>query len=487
MSKSKLLSLAVAAALVAPSAFATTLTSTTSVLPRNAFVDGTINAQNGTALTVLADANSVYLGRTTGYNIKLTLDKGLFNGNPTATPVDAAGGSGGALPSSVSLAGGGDNSTVATFAVTPDTVDGVRQGDGLSFAINAITVDNLAALGTAGTLGLTVQVFDPVGGNQLGPTLNTTLVQTVEGWVISYVAPADATFGASQRIDVGSNSAKKLFSHNGVVNSTSSPAIASDRLFSAGKITVATNPALTNVMTLDPAVATVSLTVTGANFAPFLAANTGSVFLSTNAVTNCSAVGTALAVAAGNLSASSTTSTATNTNNASVCFNSDNATAIAAQSLGASAIVKQAGLLDSAAVTEGTQFLDMAFNGIVKTVSSFNPSSNASVDSLLRVINTSSTSGLFTIDGTCPDGTALTKATFTLAGGNNAVQYNSAELQTGTVGVGKPALSAALGTCPTTGRLRLTVTGEVGTAEVQNFLRANTSVGQITSGHNNEN
>ena len=100
------------------------------------------------------------------------------------------------------------------------------------------------------------------------------------------------------------------------------------------------------------------------------------------------------------------------------------------------------------------------------------------------MINTSSVGGLFTVEASCQDGTQLTPATFTLAAGN-AVQYASAELESGSAAASKPALSNGLGSC-SAGRLRLVVTGEVCTAEVQNFLRANTSVGVITSGHNNQ-
>lgn len=491
MSNKKLIAFAIAAALSSPLAMATTVTigagpaSAPEVLPTNAFTTDAIVAKNTSkVVTIKADADDVYLGRTTGYNIRIELLKGKFSQAMPATLVDAVGppALNGLIgnTASATLAGGGTiGATSATYSITP-VGSGVTAGDGIQFDVDQIQINNLINL--TGNVDIRIKVSDPVGGNQLGSTVDATLISTKQGWVISYAAPVDATFGSKQRIDVGSGSNKKLFSPDGTVHSMSA---GTSTLYSAGTITAALAAGLTDAMGLDATVATVDLTVSGDNFAPFKTGN--KVFLSS--ATNCSAiVGTALAVATNNLSATNTAAaqTVANVGTASVCFQADTTTAIAAQSLAGSAFVKQTNFLDSPATSESTEFLNMAFNGIVKTVSSFNPSSNASVDSLLRVINTSSTSGLFTIDGTCPDGTALTKATFTLAGGNNAVQYNSAELQTGTVGVGKPALSAALGTCPTTGRLRLTVTGEVGTAEVQNFLRANTSAGFITSGHNNQ-
>lgn len=482
MSNKKLIAFAIAAALSSPLAMAATVTvgvgpATPEVLPTNAFTTNAIVAQNFTkGVTIKADANDVYLGRTTGYNIRIELLKGKFSaaiGTPTIV---------GQAGATVGLAGGGTvGATSATFAVTPD-VAGVKEGDGIAFAATDFKIDNLINL--TGNVDIRIKISDPVGGNQLGSTVDATLISTKQGWVISYAAPADAVFGSKQRIDVGSASNKKLFSKDGAVNSVA-PGTTS-ALYSAGTITAALATGLTNAMGLDAAVATVDLTVSGDNFAPFKTGN--KVFLSS--ATDCSAiVGTALAVATNNLSATNTAAaqTVANVGTASVCFQADTTTAIAAQSLAGSAFVKQTNFLDSPATAESTEFLNMAFNGIVKTVSSFNPSSNTLVDSLLRVINTSSTSGLFTIDGSCPDGTALTKATFTLAGGNTAAQYSSAELQSGTVGAGKPALSVGLGTCTATGRLRLTVTGEVGTAEVQNFLRSNTSSGTVTTGHNNEN
>lgn len=168
-----------------------------------------------------------------------------------------------------------------------------------------------------------------------------------------------------------------------------------------------------------------------------------------------------------------------------LCAQANGTSALVAQTIGLTAQIDLAGALtiDPPAVSKAN-FAEWVYNGTVKVVQSFNPAANPAVDSLLRVINPSTIDGLVTIEGTCQDGSALTPASFTLQS-KKAVQYSSAELESGNAGAGKPALSNGLGSCPA-GRSRLVITGEFAPMEVQNFLRASTSIGVITSGHNNQ-
>src|SRR5690606_14913741 len=101
------------------------------------------------------------------------------------------------------IAGGGTGQRTVTYAVTP-LAGGVVEGTGLRVPANTLRVDNVASLGSGGQIDVTVQVFDPVGGNQLGPDVTVPLIRTIEGWQLL------STLGdANQRIDVGLPSAKR--------------------------------------------------------------------------------------------------------------------------------------------------------------------------------------------------------------------------------------------------------------------------------------
>lgn len=474
MSKYKIIAVAIAAALAAPAAFATTVTvgagpATPEILPSNAFVDATIVASNfSKVMTVAADATSVYLGRTTGYNIRITLSQGVFAGNPVAT---AAGFTGG-----VSLAGGGDNLNTATFAVVPDAgaagpparAAGVKTGDGIQFVAGAIDIDGVAALGTGGSISVAVQVFDPVGGNQLGATINATLINTIQGWVVTYTGG-----DAEQRIDVGATSAKRFF---GTTTVGSGAAITP---FNAGRIAVALAPALTNPMGLATGTATAPVTIAGADLTAFK--GTGAVYLAT-ADTCPTTASIPATVAVNSLSAAiSNTTTVAAVNTAGfICFNGNDTVAIPAQSISSSVAVAQLNTISAPSVTS-TNLTAMSFNGSVANVKHFNPGSNVDQVSYLRVSNESSTAGLVSVAGICDSGVAApTTATFTLGAGQSRL-LTSQTLEAGT------GLTTAMGACATPGKLRLTVTGEFAPMAVQNFLRNNSSAGQINTNVNNEN
>ena len=466
MSKYKLIAVAVAAALAAPAAFATTVTVGTpgstgpAVLASNAFIDATVVASNiNTPIEIKADANSVYLGRTTGYNIRLTLSQGVFSANPSVSLLGAT--------DSASIAGGGNNGNTVTFAVTPDVALGVREGDGITIPASALSVDAVAALGAGGTVSIKVQVFDPVGGNQLGTDINATVIQTVEGWKVDYFAGAD-----SQRIDVGAASGKKWFGGT-AVNSGSAVTT-----FNAGRVVLDT--AYTNG--LDSFVpltnnATFALVISGADFSAFRAP--GAVYLATAAT--CPTAGSIpAAVSADGLSASipATTTLLPFIAVPYICFDGTGTTVIAAQDISASVVVSQANAIPSPSFGSGDTLLSLKYNGPVVDVNHFNPASNANQESYLRISNPSATPGLVTVDGVCDDGTAGTPASFTLGAGQSRL-LTSKTLELGT------GLNSGLGSC-TAGKWRLVVTGEFAEMKVQNFLRNVTTAGMINTNVNNE-
>lgn len=471
MSNYKLIAVAIAAALAAPAAFATTVTvgggAVPDILPTNAFVDNTIVASNSTkAMAIVADATDVYLGRTTGYNIRLTLSVGKFSATPTATNVGSVG-------ATNTVAGGGNGFNTVTYAVVP-AGGGVVANDGISFAATAISINNVAALGAGGSISVAVQVFDPVGGNQLGSTVNATLINTAQGWVVTYTGGA-----ATQRVDVGSASAKRYFG-TATVGSGTEPT-----LFNAGQVVIVTNPVLTNNMTLNTATATAPVSITGTDFSAFktiTGGTGGSVYLATTSTCAANIANIGATVAVGNQSAAIAPATTVNQVTAAgyLCFDSNAITAIAAQSIGSSVAVAQTSHI-TAPVVSSTNLTAMTYNGSVVNVSHFNPASNTVQESYLRVTNGSGTPGLVTINAICDNGLATpSNATFTLGAGQSRL-LTSSTMESGT------GLTTGTGACAVPGKSRLTVTGEFSSLAVQNFLRNINSSGVVNTNVNNEN
>jgi hypothetical protein len=470
MSKINLIALAIAAALASPAAFAVNVTpATPDVLPIEAMTGNTQVITNGGSIDIAASASDNYLGRSTGYNVRVTLSGGAT----FSSVVPAASGLNG---ETVTIAGGGGiGDTSVTYSVVPFT--GVVQGDGIQIAAGDFQVDNAGFLANGTALSIDVRVGDPVGGNELAAKNGTSIASAVEGWVVTYNAPSNSDI----RIDVGSTSGKKQFSRLGIVNANITSR------YNAGSVSVALNGDLTNNMGLDPAVATAPLMVTGLDFTPFT--NGGSVTLEQN--TNCNGSGTPIAaVVAGNKqSASIAPATTVNSlnNNPNVCFTANNTDIISNQAISGTVTVKQATFTNSPAFADGgNALLDMAYNGAVKEVWHFNPSTNADQTSYLRVTNSSATAGLFTIDGTCDDGTSGSSVTFNLAQ-KHSILLTSNDIELGNATKG---LTGSMGVCATngpigqTGKRHLTLTGEVGSMEVQNFLRNSTSAGAINTNVN---
>lgn len=167
-----------------------------------------------------------------------------------------------------------------------------------------------------------------------------------------------------------------------------------------------------------------------------------------------------------------------------ICAIVNGTTVIDAQTIGLTSQVDLAGSLtkDPAAKTTAA-FNVLKYNGAVKNVWHFNPASNADQVSYLRLTNTSATSGLVTIDAICDDGTPTpSSAKLTLVNGKS-VLLTSKDVEQGNAGKG---VTQGTGACAAGGKVRLTITGEFGSMEVQNFLRNNTSAGTVNTNVNNK-
>ena len=101
MSKTNLIALAIAAALASPAAYAVDVTpATPDVLPLEAMTGNAQVITNGDTIDIAASADDIYLGRNTGYNVRVTLSGGAT----FASIVPAATGLNG---ETVTIAGGG--------------------------------------------------------------------------------------------------------------------------------------------------------------------------------------------------------------------------------------------------------------------------------------------------------------------------------------------------------------------------------------------
>jgi hypothetical protein len=470
MSKNKLLVLAVAAALAAPTAFAATVTVTPAVENSNQYIDNTVAATIPSA-TVGATAADNYLGRTVGYNVRVRLSTGKIATSPTITAA------GGAASASLITGTGAVGDTEFVVRVVPNA-GGTQVGEG--FTISGMTIDNVASLGAGGSIALSGSVYDPTTAIELpGSGFSKTVYTAKQG-----VAVAVAANATPNVIDVGAPSSKKFFTVAGSAVGTGDNTI----LFDAGSITIDDAAGVTAWL---PATGTADVTVSGSDFSAFktsaAAGNTAArIFLATDNTCGTQ-IGANGVISADGKSAKFTgvvlsTIAAAAPFSADICFDSNSVTQIARQDLSATALVKP-GAAFAAYTSPAADMASMVYNGPVVNVYHFNPAGNPAQTSYLRISNTSAIGGLVTIDGTCDDGTAATgSASFTLPAGNS-VLLTSKDVEQGNAAKG---LASGLGAC-SAGKYRLVVTGEFSTMQVQNFLRNDPTMGQINTNVNNAN
>jgi hypothetical protein len=371
------------------------------------------------------------------------------------------------------------------FTMTPPAAPGFSAGQ--VFGFNSIDLQAASALATlGGEVTITFTVKDTTTGTVLSSAPATMIVTSAE-------ATSVANTAGGGTIDVFAPSLKRLFVGTGTVRQLGSVAVSRTEPVQAGfaawaEATGATSNSDGFFFQYDVAADEVDLTLTVPNAGGFQGAGNG--FFADTAACSDPASGTAVAFTVDPGDATqylaSAPITGTNGVNYNICAVASGTAEIAAQTIGLSSRVNLAGALTrdpAAVVTPAFAVLD--YNGPVVVVQSFNPASNAAVDSVLRVLNTSTVGGLVTIDSVCQDGQARGPVSFTLIA-KNQVQYSSSELESGTAGAGKPALSGGLGACTAGGRSQLTITGQIPTMEVQNFLRSSTTSGVVTTGNNND-
>ncbi len=424
-------------------------------------VPGTVN--------LAIDTTDLIIGRTTGFSVRVDLQNGATFG--AAAPVPAIGpalpnSSGGTGPWTVSIAAGGasgDNYVV--YSVQPGSTSlGVTSGTALSFT--GLKFSNVGGLATTGSNAAAKFTFaDPNTAQQILTPVTQNLLTSADPLKFSVSNPAHP----NAKIDVGSQvvSSKTAFSNDGSLNNAT-PSYA----FDTGTVSIGVNSGIYDASgatftwaTTD----TTNLTVTG----------TFSAFTQTGASVKLVTAGTCASpsttVAATSTTGSQVTfsgvaySSLSSTGTGILCFTlpSANSQVIDATSVGVAATeTRTATGKSSSASANG---LAMAYNGPVAKVYTFNPASNTSMQSFLRITNTGSNAGKVTITGTDDTGTAGGTVSFTLGAGKS-IQLTAQDLENGNSAKG---LTGSLGMG--TGKWRLTVTGEIAGMEVTNLNRSQTT------------
>jgi hypothetical protein len=453
------------------------------------------NLTGGTAPNPTADTGAVafsvaapdiLIGRSSGtgqITVEAVITGGALDAALTAGDIAPQGT---AVVNTVSATAG---ATAFQFTMTPPAAPGFAAGS--LFTIDALelrSATGIAALG--GNVSITFTIRDTTTGTILSSASAAPVLTSVEATAVANSS------GSTRTIDVFPPSLKRNFSGAPITVATLGTVTVSQRDTApaagiqpaSGLGSSATNNVAGGLFVYDVAADEVDLTLTVPNAGGFQGAGNG--FFADTAACSDPASGSAVAftVDPGDATkyVASAPITATTGVTYNICAVASGTAEIAAQTIGLSSQVNLAGALtkDAAAVNTAN-FATLSFNGPVVVVQSFNPASNSAVDSLLRVLNTSNTAGLVSIDSVCQNGQVRGPISFTLIG-KNQVQYSSAELESGTAGAGKPTLSGGLGACTAGGRSQLTITGQIPTMEVQNFLRSTTTAGVITAGNNND-
>jgi hypothetical protein len=446
------------------------------------------NVTGGTGANPTADARLVFfsveapdilIGRTnaTGQiTVEVVLNGAVLRTAPTTGTVGAQG-----TVNTVSASAG---ASAFQFTITPPVAPGFAAGPLL--AVDPIELQSASALATlGGSVTATITIKDTTTGTVLSSAPATPILTSVEATRVTNTAGGGT-------IDVFAPSLKRQFVGTGTVRQLGSVAVTRTEPVAPGSSAFTQGTGATSnsdgFFFRYDAADEVDLTLTVPNAGGFQGAGNG--FFADTAACSDPASGTAVpfTVDPGDATQylASAPIPAPNGVNYNICAVASGTAEIAAQTIGLRSQVNLAGALtrDPAAVVT-PEFSVLDYNGPVVVVQSFNPASNAAVDSVLRVLNTSTVGGLVTIDSVCQDGQARGPVSFTLIA-KNQVQYSSSELESGTAGAGKPALSGGLGACTAGGRSQLTITGQIPTMEVQNFLRSSTTSGVVTTGNNND-
>ncbi|MDI1254190.1 hypothetical protein [Thermomonas sp.] len=416
------------------------------------------------AVSVNIDLGDAIIGRTTGFQVKITLASDAFGtGGPKFNNVPNTGaftlGSATVGGWSSTLAAGGTPGTaIVQYSVQPTNPGSV---------INNGVLGMLAPLNFAtapANVWATVEIIDPVTGTGLH-TKTIQLVTRDDGLAFTCAAQPNP-----DKIDVGVNGAYPT-AKTGFTDIGSSYAIGSANHSTAplGTISVAATAGFT--LNVAPGGDTLTSRV-GGDFTSFT-----NVFLATSntCATNIGSYTINAAKTQANLSK---TFSALNTaggaftgagGSATLCVSVNGTTQVAAQTF-----TVQNGI-NGTLEADACDVAPIAYNGSVVQVYHINPAGNSTAQSFVRVINPSNVSGTVTLEGIDDAGVAGATPIKFVLGPKKSMQINSNDLEAGNAAKG---LTGAWG--DGTGKWRAIVTGEFGNMRVQGLNR-NANDGTVTN------
>lgn len=439
------------------------------------------------AVKFTATAPDILIGRSDGtgqITVEATLvgakvKTALVAGDITAQDPDGAGPVAAAAVNTVSSAAG---ASVFQFTVTPPAAPGFAAGD--LFSIDNIELQDAASLATAGgSVTIEFKIRDTTTGTLLSTASAKPVLTSAEATTTTITA------GTNNTVDVLTD-AKKKFVGSMTTVSLGTVAAGLNGTKSAKGSGATNNIDGSDNFQYDTTADKIDLTLNVPSPAAF-ASGSGKFFATTTMdCDNPGTLGTDYFNFTQSTTVASTFTASVPVQGASgstykVCATANGTSVIDAQTIGLTAQVNLGGALtkDPAAVSQAA-FNQFVYNGAVAKVYHFNPASNADQVSYLRLTNTSTTAGKVTIDATCDDGNPTpTSAVITSLAAGNSILLTSKDIEQGNAAKG---VTQGTGACAVGGKVRLVLTGEFGSMQVQNFLRNNTSAGTVNTNVNDK-
>lgn len=395
------------------------------------------------------DLGDAVVGRTTGLQVKVTLDGAQFDGTgANVVPPTFTIGAAATDWTATYAAGATEGTTILQYRLEPNTTSAsISTGE-----LGRFSAFNLQA--APGDVFAVVELIDPVTGTGLHRQ-RIQLVDRVDGVDFACVANSNP-----DKIDVGVGTypSKTAF--------VSAPWTIGD----ADHLTADLGTIGLSFTGYTPVASDRFLSTITGNFAGFT-----SVFLATDATCATPIAGanytinTAKTTATLDVLYSSLTPNFGSTGgSANLCVTVNGTTQIAAQQF---TVVNGLNALDTA--EEVCQVAPITYNGSVVRVYNVNPAGVSSAESFIRVINPSSTAGKVTIVGWDDNGTFSGPLEFNLPA-RNSRQINSQDIENGNA----TKFTGAFG--DGAGKWRLEVTGEFPGMRVQSLNRNRTD-GTVTN------
>ena len=432
------------------------------------------------ATTIALTASDFILGRTTGFTIRVSLNKGAeFANGLTAGDLTVGAANGTWIPTIAAGGAAGDGFVVINM--DPGAATALTTGDLLTInaaatvtapAVGGLVLENLESLQTKGnTIEAAIQFVDPVTASAIMSPSAVTLLMSGDPVVLA----CDATTGQAQkRIDVGSDpgvqESKTYFSSGGPIGWLDSGYINLGEV--SAEVATGFSTSFTYLATDE------FVTVVTGDFSAFDAANPDAVGVFLSSMADCSTQDVAGAVSVAN---------------GTVTFEYTGAdVAIAgtgfAMNLCAQVNAGNEVVIDDSNVSVVTTFsrgaveasgaacnlLPLRYNGSVVEVYHVNPAGNTTAQSFVRVINPSDQGGLVTMVGIDDAGNVSPEVSF-FVGDNASQQVNSDDLELGNPTKGVNGMWGN-----GTGKWRAIVTGEFAGMRVQAMNR-NATDGTVTN------